>query len=164
MWVRVARASVGLRETVGPGTNPVIQQWAHDLKVPAWYDDDDKAWCALAVNRWLLACDLPLSGTGFDLLRAHSFTSWGSPLPAPVLGAVLVFKRDGGFHVGFCTGELGPAWRVLGGNQGNAVSEVWLPKDRLVASRWPAGVPLPAVVPGSLLAEAGSAAPATSEA
>jgi hypothetical protein len=57
-------------------------------------------------------------------------------------GAVLVFEREGGGHVGFYVGEDGTSYHVIGGNQGDAVSVARIAKTRLVASRWPKGVPV----------------------
>jgi hypothetical protein len=57
---------------------------------------------------------------------------------------VLVFERPGGGHVGFYAGESGASYRVLGGNQGDAVSHAWIAKARCIAVRWPPGVPAPA--------------------
>ena len=143
IWLAVAEAFLGLREIAGPQSSPVILRWVKQLHVPAWYDDDSKPWCALFLNRVLAACHLPMSGTGYDLLRAKSFETWGRALTAPALGAVLVFTRDGGGHVGFYLGENAHAYKVLGGNQGNTVSETWIAKDRCSAIRWPDAVPLP---------------------
>jgi uncharacterized protein (TIGR02594 family) len=146
IWLSVARAFVGLTEHVGPGSNPVIMQWARDIGAPGWYDDDDKPWCAVALNRWLLASQLPLSGSGYELLRAASFRDYGQEMAlGPALGSILVFSREGGGHVGLYTGESANHVRVLGGNQGNQVSETWIGKARLVATRWPPGVPVPFV-------------------
>lgn len=142
-WLSVARAFVGLREISGPQSSPVILRWVKDTGAPAWYDNDDKPWCALFINRILLACSLPMAGSGFALLRAKSFEAWGRALAAPAIGAVLVFTRDGGGHVGLYLGENQHAYKVLGGNQGNSVSETWIVKERLSAIRWPDGVPLP---------------------
>lgn len=146
IWLSVARAFVGIAETPGPASNPAILRWAADIHAPA-YGSDDTPWCAVWMNRLLLACQLPMAGTGYDLLRAKSFATWGQKLAAPALGCVLVFKRPEGYHVGLYVGERADAYRVLGGNQSNAVTYTWIDKTRLVACRWPAGVPLPAPAP-----------------
>lgn len=143
IWLSVARAFVGLREISGPQSSQVILGWVKDTGAPAWYDNDEKPWCALFLNRILMASQLLMAGTGFDLLRAKSFETWGRALTAPALGAFMVFTRDGGAHVGLYLGENEHAYKVLGGNQGNSVSETWIVKERLSAIRWPNGVPLP---------------------
>ncbi len=142
LWVSVARAFEGLAEIPGPQSNPVILRWARDLHAPA-YTNDDTAWCALFMNRLALALQFPLSGTGYDLLRARSFATWGQPLVLPTLGAWMVFSRPEGAHVGLYLGERAEAYRVLGGNTANAVGATWIDKQRLIATRWPSGVARP---------------------
>ncbi len=142
LWLTVARMSLGLKEVPGPLSNPLILRWARDISAPSWYQDDDQAWCAVWMNRLMMACQLPLAGRGFDLLRAKSFETGGRPLDRPTLGAVLVFSRPEGAHVGLYLGEREDAYYVLGGNQGNAVSEAWIAKSRLTAMRWPDDVSL----------------------
>ena len=56
----------------------------------------------------------------------------------PVYGAVIVFSRGKGGHVGFVVGEDDTDYYVLGGNQGDSVNIVRLDKDRFLGCRWPA--------------------------
>lgn len=163
IWLSVAAAFLGLREIAGPQSSILILRWVKDIGAPAWFDNDDKPWCALFVNRILLACGLPVAGKGFDLLRAKSFESWGRAQTAPSVGAVLVFTRDGGGHVGFYLGENEHAYLVRGGNQGNAVSDTWISKSRLSAIRWPDGVPLPLEI-GPVMLDANGAPVSSNEA
>ena len=142
IWLSVARSFVGIKEIPGAASQPVILQWAKDIKAPA-YDNDDIPWCAVFLNRVLLACQLPTAGAGYDLLRAKSFMAWGQGMALPAIGAVLVFQRPDGHHVGFYAGERDDAYCVLGGNQSNGVGYAWIAKDRLIGCRWPAAVPLP---------------------
>jgi uncharacterized protein (TIGR02594 family) len=153
-WLSVARAFVGILEIPGPQSNPVILQWGRELKAPD-FTNDDTAWCAVFMNRLCMACQLPVSGTGFDLLRAKSFLSWGQHMPAPAMGSFMVFERPQGFHVALYAGERQDAYFVLGGNQGNAVSYTWIEKTRLVGCRWPAAVAMPLQQPPTLLADNG---------
>lgn len=149
LWLSIARAFLGLQEIPGKQSNPVILRWAKDIGAPKWYEDDDQAWCAVFMNRVLMAAHLPLSGADFALLRATSFRTWGRSLLNPVLGSIMTFSRPEGAHVGFYLGESVDAYRILGGNQGNAVSETWITKNRLTSIRWPLGVDVP--VGGPLL-------------
>lgn len=153
IWLSVAKAFLGLQEIPGPHSNPLILHWAREIHAPAWYEDDDQAWCTVFLNRIFLACQLPLSGTGFALLRAKSFETWGRSLTFPTLGAVLTFSRPEGAHVGLYLGERSDAYRVLGGNQSNAVSEAWILKSRATAIRWPNGVVATPSVPLFLKAD-----------
>lgn len=151
MWLSVARAFIGITEIPGAASNPVILRWAADLHAPG-FTNDDTAWCAVFLNRILMACQIPVAGSGYDLLRAKSFATWGQGVGASVVGAVLVFQRPEGGHVGLYVGERPDAYRVLGGNQGNAVGVTWIAKDRLVAARWPGGMAVPEASPVLLAA------------
>jgi len=142
-WLAAFRLLHGLQEIPGPGSNPIILRWVKDIGAPSWYDNDDKAWCALAMNRIMLASDLPYSGSGFELLRARSFETWGLPLTVPVYGCLMVFSRPEGAHVGFYLGERKDAYRIYGANQSNTVGETWIAKVRLTATRWPREIELP---------------------
>ncbi len=137
IWLTVAEAFTGLAEIPGKASNPLILRWAADLGAPA-YTDDDEPWCALSMNRVMTACGLEASAKrgSYDLLRAKSFANWGIPVE-PTLGAVLVFARPEGGHVGLYLGERADAFYVLGGNTRNAVGAAWISKDRLIACRWP---------------------------
>lgn len=142
-WLSVARSHVGIHEIAGSTDAPVIMNWAKDIKAPA-FKGDSVPWCAVYANRLMLACGLPMAGKGYDLLRAKTFETWGVALKEPALGAVLVFSRPEGAHVGLYLGERADAYRVLGGNQSNAVTDdTWIKKERLTAIRWPDGQPLP---------------------
>ena len=75
----------------------------------------------------------------------------------PITGAVLVFERGSGGHVGFAVGQDDTAFYVLGGNQSDAVTVARVAKSRLLGARWPATWPprlqrLPTMKPGAFLA------------
>jgi uncharacterized protein (TIGR02594 family) len=148
LLLRIARLCVGVLEVPGPGDNPIIMKWAKDIKAPG-FTGDSVPWCAVGMNRWCMAAGYPLSGTGWDLLRARSFEKWGVPLSEPALGAMLVFQRPEGGHVGLYIGERADSYRIIGANQGDAVSEIWILKSRLVPNgiRWPLTVPIPLTGP-----------------
>ena len=86
-------------------------------------DPATTAWCAAFVNSTLQQAGM--QGTG--KLNARSYLDWGQAVDAPERGDIAVFSRGdpSGWqgHVGFFDGynEDGTI-RVLGGNQGNAVS------------------------------------------
>ena len=77
-------------------------------------------------------------------MRAKAWSDYGALLRPDALspGAILVFDRAGGGHVGFYAGEDAGHYFVLGGNQSNEVSVMKLGKSRLAASRWPRGEPV----------------------
>lgn len=75
----------------------------------------------------------------------------------PIVGAVLVFARGSGGHVGFAVGQDDTHFYVLGGNQSDAVTTARIAKSRLLGARWPATYPLrtqrlPTMKPGEFFA------------
>lgn len=99
------------------------------------------AWCAGAVNAALAES----GGQGTNSLAARSFMDWGVPVDQPQQGDIAVFSRGPGKgHVGFYDGlnEDGTI-RVLGGNQGNAVSIASFSPDNLLGYRREADAGLP---------------------
>lgn len=142
-WFVVARALLGTTETAGPANNPRIMGWADKLGVKVLgivYPNDATPWCGLFAAHCVNAVGLKPAHIA---IRAKSWATWGVAV-TPCVGAVLVFDREGGGHVGFYAGETSTHFLVLGGNQKDKVCEILLAKDRLVkdGSRWPAGVPV----------------------
>lgn len=67
---------------------------------------------------------------------ARNWLEFGEPTP-PVYGAIIVFSRGNGGHVGFVVGEDSNDYYVLGGNQSNTVNVSRISKSRLLGTRWP---------------------------
>jgi uncharacterized protein (TIGR02594 family) len=141
-WLVEAERLRGVSEVPGPDSNPTIMDWAGAQGgwVERFYKGDDVPWCGLFVAHCLLRAGI---GGPKNPLAALAWADWGRPLGTAAAGAVLVFRRPGGGHVGFCVGEDRDALHVLGGNQSDAVSVVRIARDRLVAIRWPEGVHAP---------------------
>ena len=132
----------GIKEVPGPINAPPIMAWASTLGLSNAYKADSIPWCGLfagiVVKRsgWLPVV---------DPLWARNWAQFGIKSPAAGLGDILVFKRDGGGHVGFYIAEDSTHYHVLGGNQGDAVSIVRIAKDRCIAARrpkWRIGQPI----------------------
>ena len=154
-WLAAARQKLGTREAPGPNNNPTILGWAKRLGTRVLgiiYNADSVPWCGVFVG----AC-LDEAGIGSPLfaVRAKSWADWGANLRPErlALGAILVFERPGGGHVGFYVGEDDDAYHVLGGNQGDSVTIARIMKERCVARRWPEGQP---VIGRPVLVAAGS--------
>ncbi len=143
---------IGLREIVGPQHNSwIVAQWKK-LGAP-WFKDDETPWCGEFAASCMDAVGLPYPANG-QFARALAWKDWGKPC-GPILGAVAVFGRQGGGHVGFLVGQDAAHFHVLGGNQGNSVSIMPVAKARLVATRWPIARtiddrPLPAMSGGTV--------------
>lgn len=94
------------------------------------------AWCAAFMNATLAQSGM--KGTGSNLAR--SYLEWGQPVDKPQRGDVAVFSRgdpNGPYgHVGFFEGyNADGSIRVLGGNQGDAVSVSSYGADQLLGFR-----------------------------
>jgi uncharacterized protein (TIGR02594 family) len=138
-WLDVAIEHRGLKEIPGPKHNSKIISWLRDLK--AWWSDDETAWCGTFVAHCMQAARQPIP---LHWYRAKGWAEYGSLLRPERLapGAILVFDRSGGGHVAFYVGEDSRYYYVLGGNQANGVNVMKIARNRLIASRWPKGVPV----------------------
>lgn len=131
-WVTEARAHIGLREIAGAPTAPVIAGWLQQLG--AWWRDDETPWCGTFVAHCMRAAGHQPPKAWY---RAKAWADWGQPV-APCRGAVVVFERQGGGHVGILVGKSPEGLLlVLGGNQGNAVNVMPFQLARAIAYRWP---------------------------
>ena len=123
---------LGINEVKGKLNNPTIMSWAKDIGVEKIYTSDEVAWCGLFVAKVVFKAGFkPVK----DPLWALNWKNFGTKQSVAMLGDVLVFKRDGGGHVGFYIAEDKNYFHVLGGNQSNSVSITRIAKNRCVAIR-----------------------------
>lgn len=135
-WLKTARDLIGTRETLGPANNPTIMGWAAKLGVTVLgmaYGADSTPWCGLFVAHCIKTAGLQPAKIA---VRAKAWATWGVGV-TPCVGAVLVFEREGGGHVGFYVGEDDTHFHVLGGNQSDKVCVARIEKSRRIACRWP---------------------------
>ena len=135
---------IGQREVPGPGVNAWIKDMWLRLPGGKWFwseyghDDSKLPWCGAFLAR---VCQ----DAGLQFPKRYSsalaWADWGVKLISPAQSCVAVLNRDSGGHVAIVTGISPDGWsvRLLGGNQGDAVSEVWFPIRRVKAWRAPAG-------------------------
>ncbi len=137
-WIKIAREYLGVAEIPGASTSGVISGWLRKLK--AWWNDDETPWCGTFVGYCLSEAGIVVPKYW---MRALAWAEWGRPLLVPRVGAVVVFSRTGGGHVGFVVG-IDPSGNlmVLGGNQANKVSIAAFDPARVVSYRWPTEQPL----------------------
>jgi uncharacterized protein (TIGR02594 family) len=133
----LAKKEIGTKEIVGGQHNPKIVGWFEQVG-HSWVDDDETPWCAAFLGSMLQDAGLPSTRK----LNARSYLDWGQPihLSAAQPGDVVVFWRTSPTsafgHVGFFSGILPDGnIKVLGGNQGNAVSHAPYGKSRLLGVR-----------------------------
>lgn len=151
VWLQEAERLLGTAEIVGAGSNSKILGWAKKLGgfAARYYNDDAIPWCALFVSH-CIGATLPKEPLPSNPLGALNFAKFGRPLTRQSVGAINVFSRKGGGHVGFYLGEDRDAIHLLGGNQSNKVSIARVAKSRLVAVRWPASDSSPEAGPVTL--------------
>ena len=121
-------------------------------------DPSRNPWCGDFVETCIRIAlpDEPLLGAlGSNPYWARNWLLFGQEV-TPTPGAVLVFSRGSGGHVGFAVGQDDTHFHVLGGNQSDAITIARIARSRLLGARWPATVPprarpLPTMKPGELL-------------
>ena len=127
----------------------------------AWLKSDGRSlgdpaklpWCGDAVET-AIALTLPNEPLPSNPYWARNWATFGDKV-LPRYGAVLVFGRGSGGHVGFYVGETATHFKVAGGNQSNAITtDALIAKGRLIASRWPATFPITG--PGKVTATGGT--------
>ena len=149
-WYRWAQNEIGTREKPGKGDNPTVIAYRKLAKLGGIKGDDSAvAWCAIFANAALESHGI----RGTRSAMARSFASWGVGLAKPAVGCVVPLWRGSPKgvlgHVGFYAGQSkdGTRIRLLGGNQGDAVSYTWVAANRVLGYRWPTGEPLPTTGP-----------------
>jgi len=136
--VREALALYGTSEVAGSKSNPILLNWAKETnsKDDNWYNDDSIPWCGLFVGVCAQRAEWELPK---QHLRALAWAEFGNKVGnnEAVLGDVLVFKRNGGGHVGLYVAEDANNFYVLGGNQGDKVNIAKIQKTRLFSVNRP---------------------------
>lgn len=139
-WMETAKSLIGTKERPGKSNNPVILRWAQLVGgwTASYYKRDSIPWCGLFVGVCMALNGIRPSP---EALRAKAWASWpgGKKLREPCFGAIMVFTRRGGGHVGFYVSEDNNYYHILGGNQSDAVNVQKISKRRCIAYVWPKG-------------------------
>lgn len=135
-WMDTAESLIGTKEKPGTSNNPEIIEWAKAIGgwVANYYTKDEIPWCGLFVAHCFEQHGIAIPK---NPLSALEYSKTGESLDEPSYGAVMVFTRKGGGHVGFYIGEDEDAYHILGGNQSDMVNVTRIAKNRLSAIRWP---------------------------
>jgi len=129
-WIAVAVKEIGEEEVAGIGNNPRILEYVGAVQTTESVQDDVIEWASPFVE-W---CLNQVGITGPKDLNAVSWLQWGQKVEEPAFGAVVVFSFG---HVGFVLRDDGDHLRVLGGNQGNAVTVKRYAKADVIGYRLP---------------------------
>jgi len=138
-WLETARALQGLREIPGAKHSKEIMSWAGE-GVPKWitefYSSDEIPWCGLFIAHLMVENGIKV--TIKNPLSAKAWNEFGFEC-SPQLGAIMIFTRKGGGHVGLYVGEDQDYYHILGGNQKNSVNVTKVARSRFMGARWPRG-------------------------
>jgi uncharacterized protein (TIGR02594 family) len=152
IWTVVAYGDLGIHEIAGHKHNQRVLDIFRIAGHPE-VKDDETAWCAAAMDAWLISAGLPaqLDANRKGTLWALDYLKYGVKLTKPALGAIGVKKRYNsagklvGGHVFQIVGydpKTGMV-KALGANQSDSVCVMDIPLDKVAGIRWPANVPLP---------------------
>ncbi len=147
IWLVYAEGFLGQREVPGPGASAWIRSLWMGLRGGSWFwtsigkgDDSKLPWCGAFVAHCLQNCHMAHAQR---YASAKAWLEWGTKLSGPAVGALVVFEREGGGHVGFVYGrDTKGRLLVLSGNVGDAVCVAPFPLNRVLGYRWPADVTL----------------------
>jgi len=150
-WMDVAQGELGQAEMAGPdaanprileyiATFPYLASIPHPRQRVPMATTDETAWCACFVNWCLIRAGQRHHGSAM----AEQWLDYGQGMAAPAPGAICVIHNPrlgasttaSGFHVGFWTGAAAGGVRMLGGNQGNGVTDQFMPGE-VRGYRWP---------------------------
>lgn len=130
-WYNLAYQELGVKEIDGKGENPRINEYHAATKLGP--KSEDIPWCASFVCWCLEKCGVKSPRSAI----AKDFLDWGYELETPRIGAIVVFNRPEGGHVGIFVAEENGRVLILGGNQKNAVTMEWFGKSKILGFRWP---------------------------
>lgn len=143
-WMKFAEEekAKGIHEIPGAENEPQVLEYfkATGNLGPSARSMDETPWCSAFAN-W---CLKQAGYEGTNNATAHSWLNWGQKIETPRRGCIVVFKREGGGHVGFFIEETETEIKVLGGNQQNKetliyeVSEKYYAKSDWLGYRIPA--------------------------
>lgn len=138
-WMTTAESLLSTKETPGSGNNPTILTWAKSIGgwVASYYKQDSIPWCGLFTIWCFKANDIKVSLD--NPLYSLNWLKFGTKTD-PCYGAIMVFSRTDGGHVGFYVSEDAEAYHILGGNQENSVNVTRVSKSRFKGARWPTGL------------------------
>ena len=138
-WLIEAEKNIGVTEIKGGKHNGRIVGWLQKLR--AWWAEDETPWCGTFVAHCMTVAKHPIPKAWY---RAKAWLEWGDPVSVPVIGAVVIFDRQGGGHVGFVVGKDSRGnLMVLGGNQGDMVKVSPFAISRVAGLRLPRGYAVP---------------------
>lgn len=158
-WMKIAREEEkkNVVEKEGKGTDPNVMKYLrasddrYETKAKADYTEEHGGekvkWCSAFVNWCMEQCGIE----GTNNARALSWNDWGTRIPKPQVGAIIVLKSTSWRHVAFIDSKdgkyvmLGGNQKPTGGGKSNTISYRPYSKSLVVSYRWPKGRKRPQV-------------------
>jgi uncharacterized protein (TIGR02594 family) len=137
-WMAIARSKLGIHEIPGRKAHAFIVECLESTTIGRPENQSDETpWCSAFANRVM-----QLGGyKGTNSAWARSWLNWGREPTDEEFGegvVVVLARGPNSGHVGFLEDWDDDRVRLLGGNQGNAVSQAWFPMSRVLGYRVPA--------------------------
>lgn len=129
-WMDIANNERGVKEAAGSAANPRIVEYHKTTTLAA--TSDEVPWCSSFLNWVMKTAKYPFTKSA----AARSWLTYGQECELHV-GCIVVFRRTGGNHVGFCVGFTPHSIMVLGGNQANEVNVRNYPRRDFLGARLP---------------------------
>jgi uncharacterized protein (TIGR02594 family) len=150
--LREALALYATTEKPGSASNPVIMGWAKEVGLEKAYSNDGVPWCGLFAAVIAKRSDKKIPK---DPLWALNWNNFGTKVDRPMLGDLIVLRRDGGGHVTLYVAEDEDYYYGLGGNQSDKVTIAPIAKARKPSFRRPTYINQPANVRPIVLSPTG---------
>lgn len=135
-WMDIAQNERGVKEAAGAAANPRIVEYHKTTTLAA--TSDEVPWCSSFLNWVMKTAKYPITKSA----AARSWLTYGQETDLHV-GCIVVFRRTGGNHVGFCVGFTPHSIMVLGGNQSNEVNVRNYPRRDFLGARLPSPLKKP---------------------
>lgn len=160
-WVSTMRAITGQKELPGSADSEFVLGMAKTIAkaypdLAAYckqYTHDAIPWCGLTMAYVMAVNGIkPVTkkdGASYGFLWADDWKHFGTRLPKPIPGCVMVFTRNGGGHVTQLE-EITPThFKCRGGNQSDMINVTSFARsvyeERLTAAVWPDEFPIVAI-------------------
>jgi uncharacterized protein (TIGR02594 family) len=137
-WLKIAFEELeeGVHRTAGPAATDRIVEYLEATTIGSPSNQDDATYWCSAFCVWVMQ---QAGYTSTKSAWARSWLDWGKEIDdRPERGAITVFSRGPTHgHVAFYLAQTSTTIKVLGGNQGNAVSIADQDRSNFLGYRWP---------------------------
>ena len=137
-WLDKMISMIGEKEIVGKKHNPLIVSFAAECGHPE-VKNDETAYCAFGMGFCLKKTGYPIPPVEVNPM-ARSYLRYGTPLSAPVRGAIAIWPRGNSKtqgHVNIVDEVDGDKLICVGANQDNSINRTKYNAKNALGFRWP---------------------------